>query len=145
MKTLIIMALILTAAALYSADITLTDGTRITGDIKGIRDGNLYIVTYENTLAIIAFEYIDQVNEGYGNIATQVKRRSPFMQINPDDYQRYLLPPYLTRTLPLPLPPDTSVDANALVLSLKRLEAPLWIAALSLATYTIYFIYKLEK
>jgi len=145
MKTLLFIALILTFAALYSADITLTDGTLIAGDIKGIRDGNLYIVTYENTLAIIAFEYINQVNEGYGNIATQLKRRSPFMEIDPADYQLFLLPPYLTRTLPLPLHPDTSADANALVLSIKRLEAPLWIAALSLATYTIYFIYKLEK
>ena len=88
MKHLALLALFtLVISMLCSVDFALDDGAMIIGTLEGIQEGNMYIVDTTNQLHIVPMTQIKSINTGTGDVAFSWKRKKPFMNINPANYQ----------------------------------------------------------
>lgn len=86
-KALIIITLALLACGIFATDFTLTDGTVIIGQLKGISAEKMYVLDSLNMLHVLSFTQIQSINDGSGDVSTIWKRKKPFMDINPQAYQ----------------------------------------------------------
>lgn len=86
-KAILSVLMALLALAFYATDFKLDDGTLIIGELKGIREGNMYIIDSAQELHIVAMDRITEINTGSGDVVSIWKRRKPFMDIDPSKYQ----------------------------------------------------------
>jgi len=82
-----VLCLMLVSGFMVGMEFTLDSGYVIMGNLEGIKDSNMYIVDSENLLYIVPSNRIVEINAGQGDMSLVIKRRRPFMQIDPSLYE----------------------------------------------------------
>jgi hypothetical protein len=85
-----IISLILVVAfinSVFATDFMLKSGIMVMGKLKGIKDGNMYVLDTNNQLHELVIDDITVINDGNGDVSSIWKRKKPFMDADIDQYQ----------------------------------------------------------
>lgn len=85
-KATLIVLFALGAMLCYCTDFTLSDGSVIIGQLKGISSDRMYVLDSTQMLHILDFVQISKINDGSGDVSFLWKRRKPFMDPSLDQY-----------------------------------------------------------